>query len=112
MMVLVSLPSLKIHIQIKTTRADWHSPSEYSCVCGKHFTEDSFQPQSLVSGIYMIIIYSYIYNMYIDKLGIKRKKLLLPEAVPTIFPIVNHYYKAVQIDQENQRLFRRENVLE
>ena len=24
--------------------------------------------------------------MYIDKLGLKRKKLLLPEAVPTIFP--------------------------
>ena len=74
--------------QIKTTRPDWHSPSEYSCVCGKHFTEDSFQPLSLVSGIYIIIIYSYIYiyNMYIDKLGLKRKKLLLPEAVPTIFP--------------------------
>uniref|UniRef100_A0A1X7VGJ9 THAP-type domain-containing protein n=1 Tax=Amphimedon queenslandica TaxID=400682 RepID=A0A1X7VGJ9_AMPQE len=56
--------------QIKTTRADWHNPSPYSCVCSKHFTQDCFQPLSIVSG----------------KLGLKRKQLLKPGAVPTIFP--------------------------
>jgi hypothetical protein len=55
--------------QIRKTRADWHSPTPYSCICSKHFTEDCFETQSLLS----------------DKLGIKRKQLLKPEAVPTIF---------------------------
>ena len=42
--------------QIRTTRADWHSPSEYSCVYSKHFTKDSFESILVVSGIKLIKI--------------------------------------------------------
>jgi hypothetical protein len=69
--------------QIRKTRADWHSPTPYSCICSKHFTEDCFETQSLLSGkISCLLMHN---SWYIDKLGIKRKQLLKPEAVPTIF---------------------------
>ena len=56
--------------QVQRTRAEWKEPSGYSCVCSDHFTEDCFQPLSVVSG----------------KLGMKMKKMLKPDAVPTLFP--------------------------
>jgi hypothetical protein len=54
--------------QVQTTRAHWKAPTSNSVICSIHFSEDCFQPMSILS----------------DKLGIKRKKLLLPDAVPTI----------------------------
>ena len=67
--------------QIKSTRADWHSP-EYLCVCSKHFTEDCFESQSVVSGIAFSLMFGcdFIINECF------RATLLKPGAVPTIFP--------------------------
>uniref|UniRef100_A0A1X7UT67 THAP-type domain-containing protein n=1 Tax=Amphimedon queenslandica TaxID=400682 RepID=A0A1X7UT67_AMPQE len=31
------------------TRACWKGPSDYSCACSDHFTEDCFKPRSLIS---------------------------------------------------------------
>ena len=50
--------------QIKSTRADWHSPSEYSCVCSKHFTEDCFESQSVVSGIAFSLMFGCDFIIY------------------------------------------------
>ena len=56
--------------QIERTRAKWSGPSEHSCVCSAHFTQDCLQEMSSVS----------------KKVGMKMKQMLKPEAVPTIFP--------------------------
>ena len=51
------------------TRDKWGSPTVYSAVCSEHFTEDCFQPLSVFS----------------KKIGLKRRQLLKPTAIPTIF---------------------------
>ena len=56
--------------QVQRTRVDWKEPSAYSCVCSDHFTEDCFQERSTLS----------------DQFGLKVKRMLKPDAVPTIFP--------------------------
>lgn len=57
--------------QIKTTRADWHHPSPYSCVCSKHFTQDCFQPLSVVSG--MFYWFSHLVKHYFRQIGVEEK---------------------------------------
>ena len=52
--------------EVKKTRVDWKKPSAYSLVCSDHFTEDCFERMA-------------------EKLGLKRKRVLKPDAVPTIF---------------------------
>jgi hypothetical protein len=71
--------------QIRKSRADWYSPSLYSCICSKHFTEDCFESQSLLSGKLYLCLHDAQFVVSIDKFGLKRKKLLKPDAVPTIF---------------------------
>ena len=54
---------------MRRTRDKWGGPTKYSAVCSEHFTEDCFQPTSVMS----------------KKLGIKMKQLLKPTAIPTSF---------------------------
>ena len=54
-------------LQIKKNRADWSDPTAYSEVCSDHFTKDCFE------GI-------------AEKIGMKMKHILKPDAVPTTFP--------------------------
>ena len=56
--------------QVQRTRDKWKGPSEYSCICSQHFTEDCFEPMSVMS----------------SKVGVKMNQ---PDAVPTIFPCPN-----------------------
>lgn len=56
--------------QVQRTRAQWSGPSEYSCVCRAHFTDDCLEDISCVS----------------KKIGMRMKQMLRPNAVPTIFP--------------------------
>ena len=35
---------------VQRTRAKWSNPSQYSCVCSRHFTEDCFEQTSTISG--------------------------------------------------------------
>ena len=56
-------------LQVRRTRDKWGGPTKYSAVCSEHFTEDCFQPTSVMS----------------KKLGIKMKQLLKPTAIPTSF---------------------------
>ena len=56
--------------QVQRTRAKWKDPGEYSCVCSAHFAEDYFQAISSMC----------------QKVGLKMKQMLKPDAVPTIFP--------------------------
>ena len=55
--------------QVQRTRDYWSTPTANSCLCSDHFTEDCFEPSSLTA----------------VKLGLKRKVMLKPDAVPTIF---------------------------
>ena len=55
--------------QVQRTRACWKGPTENSCLCSNHFTEDCFDPSSLTA----------------SRLGLKRKLLLKPNAIPTVF---------------------------
>ena len=58
-------------LQVKRTRDKWDGPSEHSTLCSDHFTEDCFEPMSILS----------------KQMGLKRQQRLKPGAIPTIFPI-------------------------
>uniref|UniRef100_A0A1X7TQ31 THAP-type domain-containing protein n=1 Tax=Amphimedon queenslandica TaxID=400682 RepID=A0A1X7TQ31_AMPQE len=53
-------------LKVKKTRADWKKPSAFSEVCSDHFSEDCFESIA-------------------DKLGLRMKRILKPNAIPTIF---------------------------
>ena len=53
--------------QVQRTRADFKEPSKHSVVCSSHFTADCFEGLG-------------------ENVGMKIKRMLKPEAVPTIFP--------------------------
>ena len=55
-------------LQIKRTRDKWTGPTNHTCVCSDHFTEDCFMLQTIIA----------------QKLGLKRQRKLNPDAVPTI----------------------------
>ena len=55
--------------QVQKTRARWSGPSEHSVLCSCHFTEDCFEPDTLLA----------------PKLGLAKRKMLKRDAVPTIF---------------------------
>uniref|UniRef100_A0A1X7V7Y2 THAP-type domain-containing protein n=1 Tax=Amphimedon queenslandica TaxID=400682 RepID=A0A1X7V7Y2_AMPQE len=52
--------------EVKKTRANWKKPSAFSEVCSDHFSEDCFESIA-------------------DKLGLRMKRILKPNAIPTIF---------------------------
>ena len=56
-------------LQVQRTRDKWHGPTKNSAVCSEHFTEDCFEPISVMSA----------------KVGMKMKHMLKPNAIPTIF---------------------------
>ena len=60
---------LKWTRQVQRTRAEWKGPTNNSYVCSKHFTEDCFQPLSVMSA----------------RMGMSMKQMLKPDAIPTIF---------------------------
>ena len=64
--------------QVRKNRADWKEPSAYSVVCSDHFTEDCFEGMA-------------------EKLGLKIKRILKPDAVPTIFPRLLHTPKVARV---------------
>lgn len=53
-------------LEVKKTRADWKEPSAFSEVCSDHFSKDCFESIA-------------------DKLGLRMKRILKPNAIPTIF---------------------------
>ena len=55
-------------LQVKRTRDKWDGPSKYSAICSQHFTEDCFEPISILS----------------KKMGMKMKQMLKPGSIPTI----------------------------
>ena len=56
--------------QVQRTHGQWSGPTTNSTLCSDHFTEDCFETSTLLA----------------PKLGIKIRKRLKPDAVPTIFP--------------------------
>lgn len=56
-------------LQVQKTRDKWHGPTKNSAVCSEHFTEDCFEPMSVMS----------------KKMGMKMRQRLKPDAIPTIF---------------------------
>ena len=49
--------------QVQRTRAQWKEPTVYSWVCNEHFTEDCFQPASLILGKRVKVFkYTYMFN--------------------------------------------------
>ncbi len=56
--------------EVRKTRANWKQPSSYSCVCSDHFTIDCFEE----------------FSSFSEKVGMKIKKMLKPNAIPTLFP--------------------------
>ena len=56
-------------LQVQRTRDKWRGPTQNSGVCSEHFTEDCYEPISVVS----------------KQMGIKVKQMLKPNAIPTIF---------------------------
>ena len=55
--------------QVERTRAHWNGPSEHSVLCSEHFYESCFEPYSGIA----------------ETVGIKQRRFLKPDAVPTIF---------------------------
>ena len=55
--------------QVKKTRPKWGGPSDYSVLCSDHFTDDCFEPESLLA----------------PKLGVEMRRKLKRDAVPTLF---------------------------
>ena len=61
--------------QVQRTRAKWSGPgSEGAVLCSDHFERECFEPSSLLA----------------QSMGIKKKLLLKPDAVPTIFKKPSH----------------------
>ena len=56
--------------QMQRTRAKWSGPSDYSCICSAHFTQECLQDILCVS----------------KKIGMAMKQMLKPNTVPTVFP--------------------------
>ena len=57
-------------LQVQRTRDKCKGPSEYSALYSEHFTEECFEPTSVLS----------------KKIGLKMKQMNKPDAIPTIFP--------------------------
>ena len=57
---------------MRRSRDGWSGPTPYSFVCSDNFTEDCFETDTFTA----------------QKLGIKKRKRLKPDAMPTIFPRV------------------------
>ena len=68
---------LKWTRQVQRTRAEWKGPTNNSYVCSKHFTEDCFQPLSVMSA----------------RMGMSMKQMLKPDVMPYqpffISPMIN-----------------------
>ena len=56
--------------QVRWTHAEWSGPTANSSLCSDHFTADCIVTDSLLA----------------PKFGIKMRKMLKPDTVPTIFP--------------------------
>ena len=54
--------------QVQRTRAQW-TATQYSFLCSEHFTQDCFEVESLLASSF----------------GLKKKRRLKPDAIPTIF---------------------------
>ena len=55
--------------EVRKTRDCWNGPTKHSVLCEKHFSEDSFEPDSALA----------------SAMGIAKRKRLRPNAVPTLF---------------------------
>ena len=64
------------------TRADWSGPSERSVLCSQHFESSCFDIGSeLAAGM-----------------GIQKRRKPRPDAVPTVFDLLNGLTRLVQVD--------------
>ena len=91
---------------VKNTRSDVFNPLT-SRLCSAHFTEDSFEEQSVIA----------------KSLGLKMKNILKPNTVPTVFKngppqtkkLKQHdktYLKKLAPDHQNTRRSRHEELIE
>ncbi|XP_071792349.1 uncharacterized protein [Asterias amurensis] len=70
--------------KVRLTRAKWQGPTEHSTLCCSHFTPECFE-----GGLH-------------QEFGLKRKRFLKPEAIPTIFrateksPVKKKHRKGIQ----------------
>lgn len=62
--------------QVKKTRADWKKPSKHSVLCSDHFEAGCFEQGPLLSAAF--------------GLETKRRRVLKPDAVPTVFAKPHH----------------------
>ena len=73
---------------VKRTRGNWSGPTNYSCLCSCHFTEDFFQHKLGLAAAF----------------GVPKKNKLKADAVPTIFkrPLQDQESKAIQKKKQSK----------
>ena len=69
---------------MKLTRAKWSGPTEHSSLCSAHFEQTCFE-----RGLH-------------SPFGVVYKAMLLPDAIPTIFPLSK---KAVKAQTKKRSVF-------